>query len=62
MTTVNAGLTVNNGLVKTLVVVMFNTFLHESGMTSTWHWVDQLAKEQLEKKRQEGEQVTAPKL
>ncbi|MBI4463526.1 MAG: hypothetical protein HY647_02375 [Acidobacteria bacterium] len=57
-----AGFSVTNGLVIGLRVGMMSLMLYDSGMNSTWKWLDQLAKEQAEKERKQGEQVAAPKL
>jgi hypothetical protein len=59
---VGAGVGATNGLVIGLQVAMVSQMLYESGMTSTWKWLDQLAKERLEKERQQGQKIAAPKL
>ena len=62
-TRVDASLGVNAaGLVQSLTITMHNRMLYDSGMESTWKWVDHMSKQQLEKQRQQGETVAAPKL
>jgi hypothetical protein len=62
-TTVGSELYVTpSGLVQSLTVVITNRTLYESGMATTWKWLDQIAVDKLEEERKRGQNVAAPKL
>jgi hypothetical protein len=51
-----------NGLVSALSLAARNLVLRDSGELATWNWLDQRAKGQLEKQREDARKVAAPKL
>lgn len=51
-----------NGLVNQMDIAASNLLLRDSGELSTWTWLDQRAKGQAEKEREDAKKVGAPKL
>jgi hypothetical protein len=51
-----------SGVVQNMTVNMGFGLLYQSANASTWRWLDQMALEAIEKERQQGQQVAAPKL
>jgi|GEM_PF-5553362 len=51
-----------NGLVSAMSLAARNLVLRDSGELATWNWLDQRARGQLDKQREDAKKVAAPKL